>query len=137
MQLQEHADPTVAQAGEEPEFPQRARAVELALIESGGQLEEFGIASRGIDRGLMDVVTNVESIVVDPERAASQNPRNVEAPPQLRDARQAPPGAVRELVEAQPARLVHEGCAVDHGQAGEVARPLRTLEAQEHEVQGR
>jgi hypothetical protein len=97
MQLQQYADATVAEAGQEPEFPERVNAVELALIESGGRFQELDIAARGLNRGLADVVANVEPIVIDPQRAASQNSGEVETTTQFRNACQAAIQAVRDL----------------------------------------
>lgn len=97
MQLQQYADATVGEARQEPEVPERAIAVELAFVESGGRFQELGIAARGLDRGLADVVANVEQIVVDPQRAASQNSGEVETTTQFRNACQAAIQAVRDL----------------------------------------
>ncbi len=89
MQLQQYAHATVTEAGQEPELPERAIAVELAFVESGGRFQELGIVARGPNRGLADVVANVEPIVVDPQRAASQDSGGVETTTQFRNACQA------------------------------------------------
>jgi len=106
VELQQRAHPTVAEAGQEPELLQRPRPVEQAPVEPGGCVEELELTTRRIDGGLEGVLLNVEAIVIHPERAAAKQAREVNAPAQLGQARQAAVEPTPDLLQPEPAAVV-------------------------------
>ncbi len=128
MELQQRAYPIVAEAGQEPEFPQRPGPVEQASIEPGGGIEKLELTTRRIDRGLEDVVPDIEAIVIHPQRATAKRAREVNAPTQLRQARQAAREPAPDLIQTKLAGLIEQQTAVEDYHGAKVEGRLQLLE---------
>ena len=108
MRLGQHREAPIGEAFDQPQFPQRAAAVERLGEHAPGEPLELVLATGTGQRRVADVVAQVEMRIVDPHRAALAE----------RHVRQSLPVAGHE-VQAQLDRLdeivVRRRGAVEHG----------------------
>jgi hypothetical protein len=101
VQLQQHTDAVAAQAGQEPEFPERTPAVQQLSVQPGGGVQELKFAPWRFNGGLANVILNVELMVVDPQRLTTQRTRKVKTSSQLRNVCQTAIHALPDISQRQ------------------------------------
>jgi hypothetical protein len=135
VQLEQRPDTAIAEAGQNPELPERVSPVEQALIDPGRGLQELDVAAGGWDRRLVNMVLDGESIVVHPERPASQRSRKVNTSSQLWDLRHTTIQPVLDLLQSQLSRSVQQCLAFEDGETTEVTGPYRRFAPKVHELE--
>jgi len=133
--LRDQGEAAVGEPLDHPHLPQWPGAVELLGEDPPGELQQLAVRAGPRERGLADVVLDVERRVVDPERPAGPRGRDLQPLAVARDEVQAHPQRVEQLVERRRRTLeprdapdvhvrvrpllVQEG-RVDRGEAVEV-----------------
>ena len=122
--LGDQREAVVLEALDQPHLPQRLGAVELLGEDPRGQVAQLLPAARGRQRGMADVVLEVEARVVDPYRPAAVERRMGELVAVARHEVQPP----ADLLE----KLIHRGRrALDDRQPADVHVRGRSLLVQE------
>jgi hypothetical protein len=125
--LRDQREAAVLEALDHPHLPQRPRTVELLGEDPAGQAQELALGARARQRGLADVVLEVERRIVDPQRAAAARGRDLELLAVARHEVQAHPQRVEELVERRRR-------ALEAGQSADVHVRIGALLVQERRV---
>ncbi len=143
--LADDREAVALEALDQPQLPERLRAVELLGEDPRGEVAQLLLGARRRQGGLADVVVEVEVGVVDPDRAALAEGDEAELLAEARDEVQARLDVVAELfvgrrraveddhrgdVHVGAASLHVEECGVESGQAIRAhGTHLRTIRA--------
>ena len=113
VRLGDQREAAVVEPLDEPQLPQRLRAVELLRVDARGQRAQLLLAAGARERGVAQVVLEVEARVVDPQRPAGLERRHRELLPVARDEVQPAADVVGEVREGRRRALEdHHGADV-------------------------
>ena len=116
MGLRDQREAAVVESLHEPQLPQRLRAVEPLRVDAGGERAQLVLGAGLRQRGVAQVVLEVEARVVDPHRSPGLDRRERELLAVAGDEVQPPAHVVGEVVERRRRALEdHDGADVHVG----------------------
>ena len=135
VRLLDQPDVAASETLDEPQLPQRTRAVEHAGLDPGTQRQQLIARPRVGERGQSNVVRDVEVIVVDPDRTALAE-RHVHQPAaEPRDVMESGIDEGAGVCEAEPAGFVEERRPFEHTHRADVHGRLESFEVEEARVE--
>ena len=128
MGLADQREATVVEPFDDPHLPQRLGAIQLLGHDPRDEAHQLLLGARRGQRGLADVVLEVEGGVVDPQRAAGLHRRLREPLAVARHEVQPRPDVVEHLLVARRRALADDQAADVHVRRGSLLRQERRVD---------
>src|ERR1700693_4489345 len=130
--LEEQAETTAFEAGQEPQLPERVGVIEERSEEELCGCQQRRFIARWGNRDRVDVILDREILIVDPYRAAAKGRRSPHDPAQLRNPDQSLIEAALDHLKIQAAFRVEQWPGFDDAKTTDVLRRPRLLCHEEH-----
>src|SRR5262249_46076750 len=135
VRLLDQPDVPAFETLDEPQLPQRTLAVEDRLLDAGDKRHQLLPRPRLRQRGVPDVVRDVEALIVDPDRPALVVGHHHQLLPKARKKWQPRLNEIADVVDAEASVLVEERLALEHTHRADMHRVLEAFEVQEARVE--